>query len=593
MIRLIFLLALILSCLSTALSAEGLVSHSSPNLEIRNIPIWTDNNTSQTYHFGLSVLGMPDEDGFVPFMAIAIRYLDSGENQWMAVWNLNRGETSFVANLKALVPNLWGTLGDRSEDDVEEVIGDFPEPYLVWTAKRRGAWKEVGWSSVKTANRVINWVNPFHFLVENYTHYRADKKERLFHQTYTLLRLYEEAMAISSSSLNLSPKSLLDLKYRMIVNRSTFGLFLEEENAFSIVQRFESSMREKMSSVSCYAHVKANELGLGIEEINYGLPGRPPVCRAALIYLRGADLEQERRPWPANNFFDLSFDPFEHPRVQELAQQDPEEQIPLGIYILGSENRMKPALVVDFFNPGNPLRRRATGTMKVALDHFLAVQGLPLLGKIAKGTVEYCLDKKDVSYFDATSVAVGIEAARLFARMGWNLDSDTNDLLMRSMDRQAGNPLVESSFREKQNLNRNLGSILQSDGGELRLFLRTVFEDHIRNVMDLGNKAVFEADLLAYQDRLEYLEALETLKAFNNEPHLPGIAWGEVIAAWERVSESGNEAPEELERFYARMASLFPQNVPDSYQPLVAQALGKDRKHAVLAYKQAVPASAK
>ena len=182
-----------------------------PPLELRNIPVEVLNNSSQTYTFGLSVVGFVEVGEFVPFLAIAIDYSGPGPNEWMAVWNLNRGGTGTLAQLKALVPNLWGTAGARGGADGAR--SGFPEPCLTWDSKKGRAWRELGWTAAKTANSLIGFFNPARFAFKNYSYYRANRSERSFVQTYILVLLYDYARSMSPSPMNLSSASLTDLKY--------------------------------------------------------------------------------------------------------------------------------------------------------------------------------------------------------------------------------------------------------------------------------------------------------------------------------------------------------------------------------------------
>ena len=112
---------LFLLLLTTPSFAEKRVSPiQNPRLEIRNQSIEVRNNASQNYRFGLSVLGFQDRSEFVPLLAIAIDSSGHGPNSWMAVWNLNVGGTTIVAQAKAMVPNLWGILGGKKDHQDSE-----------------------------------------------------------------------------------------------------------------------------------------------------------------------------------------------------------------------------------------------------------------------------------------------------------------------------------------------------------------------------------------------------------------------------------------------------------------------------------------
>jgi hypothetical protein len=548
-----------------------------PPLELRNIPVEVTNNSSQTYTFGLSVVGFVEGEEFVPFLAIAIDHSGPGPNEWMAVWNLNQGGTGALAQLKALAPNLWGTVGAGGGADGGR--SGFPEPVLTWDSKRGRAWRELGWSAAKTANRLIGFFNPGRFAFRNYTYHRDNRSERRFIQTYILMLLYDYARTLHPSPMNLSSTSLTDLKYHLIATRSGAGVFADGEDAPAVVGRFESAIRESIAMDSSYAHDEANQLHLGFEDVPYGLPGRPPIARVGLLTIRKADLPARLPKWPPNNLFDLSFEPYSHPRVRELMDLDPDEPVPLGIYVLGSDLSVKPVLVVDFFNPGNPRLRRASGTMKVALDNFLSVRGIPWIGRLVKGTVGYGIAKKDFPYFNGSSDALGLEATRLFARMGWNFDADINHMMIQLMEDRIANPLVESSDRERWNLKRNYGELLRDDAAALGLFLRRLYENRIRRTLDMGDRAVFAADVALYEEVVEYRKAMATIRRFNRQTHLPSISWETIADAW-RIAQRqpGARDLEELETLVARVSELYPERIPMAQRATVRELLNPRRQ---------------
>jgi hypothetical protein len=320
-----------------------------------------------------------------------------------------------------------------------------------------------------------------------------------------------------------------------------------------------------MATISCYAHAEANQLYLGFEEILYGFPNRSPLGRAGVLFIRKSDLPAKLPRWPANNLFDLSYEPYSQPRVRELVDSEPEEKIPLGIYVLGGTLHMKPTLVVDFFDAGNPKRRKATGILKVLLDHLLSFQNMPLTGRILKATVEYALVKKDITYFRKFSNGFGGEVTRLYARFGWNLDPDLNHQLIKAMEKQIANPLVEAASREERNLLQNFRGLLIDDGARLGLMLRKLYEDRIRESLGLGNKAVFAQDLARFSEYQAYSRSRKAIQKFNRAPHLSSLSRNKLVAAWSTLQHakfSGHEA--EVEVFVRRFKERFPQEVlPD------------------------------
>src|SRR5690606_1578070 len=198
---------------------------------IRSYHLYVPNNTQERYRFTLSVLGLEQPEEFLPLLAIAIRPLSDGQNEWMAIWNLSQTDPGWLQKTKALIPHLWSSQdsSDQAEEDLLDQDLDFPSPYLTWEATRKQAKRSAGWGVFKKVAGWANLFNPFRFAVESYTHYRDDLTDRRFHQVYTLLLLYQAASNDNPSPDHLSSSALLDLKYHLLVNRSPFGLLFGDE----------------------------------------------------------------------------------------------------------------------------------------------------------------------------------------------------------------------------------------------------------------------------------------------------------------------------------------------------------------------------
>lgn len=543
------------------------------NLEIRNFPLSVPNNTPDPYQFCLSVLGFEQDNQFVPLLGIAVRPLSDKSNEWLAVWNLSQEGAGVFQTLKSTLPFVWNPRQGREEIS-EDQNPSFPSPYLDRNSTRRIAWHRAGWTALTGIASFLDLYTPFQFALNNMKYYRGEINDRRFSQVYTLVRLYEEASVTRPSPLNLCPSAIVDLKYELLVNRKALGVLMEQESEYAVVQLHESSLRAKAGQVASYFHSEANLRHLLVEDVSYGTPGRPPVGRAGILLLRGVDLQEPLPEWTDRNPFDLNYNPFTHPRIRALMEQDPAAPIPLGFYVFNSELRLKPVLVVDFFEPGNPRSRQLTGTLKLFADSFLKVVDVPAFVQTAKFLTDFGLNRKDVTHFTTKSTISGIESAKLFARLGWNFDDDTNYLLLKSMENRIANPLSNSFRRESQNVHRNLAGLLNDDCAELKMYLRILFEDRIRAELDLGKRAIFAADVGAFERRRIEEDALARIRRFNDEANVLTLPWEKLNEAWSVVREIDprSELPESRE-FLARLREIPVEAIPESQREMVREWL--------------------
>lgn len=543
-------------------------------LEIRNYPVAVGNNWGGAYDFTMSVLALSRGDRFLPLLAIAIESGDGPNNSWLAAWNLGDDSPGLGQRLKSLFPGPWSPRSDVRREPEGNDPFSFPRPCLVATSRKEGSWRRVGWGAGRRLARYADLFNPFRFLLNNYVHYHNDMEDRKFHQLYTLIRLYEDAAALNPSPEHLSPPALVDLKYQLLINRRALGVLMESESRYEVVKSYESKLRVQMGKAASFLHAQANLHHLGFQSVAYGLPGRPPVSHAALIYIRKADLPEQLPPWSSRNVFDLGHNPYTHPEVRELMDRYPEEEIPLAFYVLASDFNFRPIIVADFFRPGSVRRRESTATVRVGLENLLAAYRLPLLYRTLHRVADYGMDKKASTAFSDTSTAAGVEALRLFARLDWKFDTDTNYMLLRSLENRVANPLAESYAREASNARLNFAQLLNGDARQLALKLRRLFEDRVRDELDLGNRAIFAAEYRRFREEREYQAAQRLVEDFGGSQFLTGYSWDRLMEAWEIVSRRDPE--KELpasDRFISRLEKLDPDMVPEDYRTRVAEIL--------------------
>ena len=552
------------------LSAETVFQRFEPQrLEIRNHPLEIQNNTDHPYRFVLSVLGVHGAE-FVPLLAVVLDPEDSTPRQWIAVWNLSNSSPGVIQRVKAALPFPWWSPRGGSGRAVEP-IRRLPKPVLTARGRKSGARARFVWAAARTVSDFASFFSPGRFALETYRDHRNDLDERQFHQLYALLLLYEEAAALNPSPRNLGLRAIMDLKYTALINREALGIVASNRSEYWVVDNFESRMREKMGKAAAYLHSRATLHNLRFQEIHFGVDDRWPLYRTAVLSICKTDLPAQPRPWPKSNPFDLGYNPFEHPRIRARMDENPEEEIPLAYYVLISDFRLRPVIVLNFFNPGNPGRRQDTAVLRNVAENLLSVYGPPLPLQALRYIGSWSLSRKDVTYFSTRSVSSGIEPAKLFARMGWHFDEDTNRLLLRMLDRRTSNPLADSFARQAENAKARHEAITRNASERLRLFIRRIYEDGIRDRLDLGRRSISSEDIARYRQQRALDRALEVIRRFNRQPHLNGVTWSRLFQAWDRLSaDDPHRGRPESRRFLQNLKRLYPRSVPEGYRSQVA-----------------------
>jgi len=575
LIRRACLVGLIFCLLSPSVRASTQIFRESaaPTLVIRDYPVHAVNNSGSRYHFILSVLGANQAEGFQPLLAIGARQAATGESHWLALWNLSRTSPSVWQRFRAGA-GLPGAPRGSSASALS--LSDRPEPCLSVGSLRAGAWTRARWKIADQAIRFSGYVNPARYFVNNYASNGADLDERGFHQTYTLLELYEATSQIDPSPAHLPVSEIMEIKYHLLVNRRLSGVFLPRESVNEVVQRFESQSRAQSGNTASYLHANANLYRLGLKEIEFGLPGRVPICRGALLSIRQSSLPSELPKWSKRNPFDLDYNPYEKPAIRELMEKYPDEEIPLAFYVLSSEYRLKPILVADFFKRRSGIGRESSRVWRNTLDQALDMTNIPLLYRALGRISGYALNKKDYTRFSRHSTAAGVEPARLFARLNWTFDADMNDLLLKALEKRRANPLADSAHREDQAAKARLDSLLAGEGRVLAGCLRRLFEDEIRATLKLGRRAVFDPDLSRFENERTYLEALRLVREFGADTNLPAQSWDRILDAWALVRSRRATGSADAKRFLDRLRRIEASAIPSVHQAAVQRILNSD-----------------
>ncbi len=550
-----------------------------PTLRIRDYPIEAVNNSGSEYHFVLSVLGADQPDGFLPLLAIGARKAEPGENRWLALWNLSQSSPSLSQRFRAAV-GLPGT--PRRTNATPLSFSDFPQPCLSVRSLRAGVWTKVRWALADQTIRYSGYISPARYFLNNYADNGADLEERRFYQTYTLLELYEATSQGEPSPEHLSVSEIMDIKYHLLVNRHLSGLFLPSKSVSEVVQRFESQLRSQMGNTASYLHANANLYRLNLKEVHFGLPGRVPICRGALLSIRQPGQPAGQPNWPKQNPFDLGYNPFEKPAIRDLMQKYPNEDIPLAFYVLSSEYRLKPILVADFFKRGNGIKRESSHVWRITVDQALEMTNIPLLYRALGRISGYALDKKDYPRFSRRSTVAGTEPVRLFARLDWTFDEDTNDLLLKALDKRRANPLADSTHREDQAAKARLELLSVNDSDQLGIYLRRLFEDEVRSTLKLGGRAIFDPDLSRFKAEQSYVEALFLIREFDANPNLPGQPWAAIVDAYALVRSRDGLRSAEVKQFLDRLRRIESSAIPKDDRTVIQRILNSDLALTVL-----------
>ncbi len=151
--------------------------------------------------------------------------------------------------------------------------------------------------------------------------------------------------------------------------------------------------------------------------------------------------------------------------MQRLAQENPHELIPLALYTFQTSLALRPIVVVDFFDPGNPRRRESGYEMMVLTKEWLAITtGMLGYERIPYHVVSWAANKKGFTYFVDRSSRLGIEELRMALESDLYFDPALREDLLDRADQRVLNPLVRPGRVEEQ-LARIQFESLRAEGG--------------------------------------------------------------------------------------------------------------------------------
>lgn len=451
-----------------ALQAADPARRAHTRLTVRNLALRCAPDSSLDTDVILSTVGTEyEQDGqthFLPVLSMAYdRELHGGQElEWLALWTLGRQSTGVGANLRALLPL---SAGKRAADwqppatkvrwleqlqagEVDWSRFSAPAPDLDAVRLGRASYTGLVASSLR---RILDWAgvaNPVRFLYRTWLYRRRDLRDRRFQQTYQGLVWYLDA--VDSTGLAVPQPTMAEIKFHLIRNRSTFALWVPENQFLESSWAYDSARRQRTISVSSTLMTAANEYRLGFEEFHQPVVNGTPTPVGALLYYdpAAAPAPSEVR-WNSPNLFDLRYNPFTDRRVQELAQQHPGQRIPLALYSYYAALPRKPIILVDFFDPDNPRQREAAAVRMSLLREFLSVTEVQVLYWGVYKPVSFIANKKAFTPLANRVPAMGVEEFRLLLRQRLLFEPSLADSLLRLVDRRELNPLMPAAETER------------------------------------------------------------------------------------------------------------------------------------------------
>lgn len=401
----------------------------------------------------------PEKTHFHPVAMLAFDHsLHEGQRgQWVALWTFGPSPAGWRRNLRALTPLPVGApstsegkleeLRERLEEitqDSEEGdllvpdpvvhldnLGRFPRSRGIWGGVRRG----LSWAGV---------FNPAQWIFRTYQHRRKDRRERDFQRAYLALQWLldlEFSQGVDAAWVD----TLVDLRFHLLRNRSFFGPWLQHADASELVFNYESDVRVQLGKTSSWLQSAANEHYLRYQPIyRYTENGARFPLGGVLYYDPRLAGQPEAGWWSTANPFDLPYNPHRHPEVQRLAQEHPDELIPLAVYTFQTNLALRPIIAIDFFAPANPRTRESTHELMILAKQWLALTtGSLSLERIPYRLIAWAANKKGYTLLVDKSSRLGIEELRLSLESHLYFEPELRRALLERADQRVLNPLIK------------------------------------------------------------------------------------------------------------------------------------------------------
>ncbi len=406
------------------------------------------------------------ETHFHPIASFAFdRTLDDSEaGEWLSLWTYGTAGASAWDHLRSFLPVPYGapSAGEkklaRLDARLEEIrdqpaqadldvpkavvhradLGRYPFTPGLWNWFRRG----LSWADA---------YGPAQFVYRSYLLRRKDRSERNFQRTYlSLLWLLDHEFSGQADAPWL--ETLTDLRFHLLRNRSSLGSWIEHADSVALVYNYESNVRRQLAKSSSWMQSAANEHLLGYQPLyRYSANGTPVPFGGILYYDPSLQAVPDPGWWKEANPFDLPYNPHRHPQVRRLAQEHPDELIPLAIYTFQTNLALRPIIVVDFFAPSNPRTRESTQQLMVLAKQWIAIAtGSLELERWPYRLTAWAANKKSFTLLVDKSSRQGIEELRLALEAGLYFDPEVRSQLLERVDQRVLNPLLEAAPVEER-----------------------------------------------------------------------------------------------------------------------------------------------
>ena len=528
--------------------------------------------------FVLTTIGSEHESSggreFHPLVSVLVDYsfAEAPQGRWLALWNLGHKTPSLGDRLEAVFPafisskeSYEGALRKlekkrrRLEENPARAGSGLPKPFLKATEERYRANEHLVLEGIKRGLGTIVgfWtkVGPIaysaHILYRNYLLRHTDMKERQFEQAFLGLTWYTDLATHTPEADALSARDISELKFKLLASRHFFGRFVKREEAAEFVHGFESDMREHLWGTSCLLASVANEYQLAYEEFRRYTVGGVPVALGGILYY---DPELAPAPssvrWPGFNPFDLTYNPFENPDVQQAASSG--ARVPLAIYSYQSNMAFKPIIAVDFFDPDNPRTREAATYWHKLGDQALAVySGVGLYIWAANKTGSFVVNRKGLTLFSDSKHSLGLEELRLSLASHLYFEEEAADGLADAMDRLLINPLTQPS-RTKA-LRAQIQYLRLARPAQLVRLGRRLRTKQIRKATGARARGgVGEQELASYRRYLTRRQEIRSLQVFLEDEHFPSIPQSQITASLKNLYRESLDPDPELVDFLLR-----------------------------------------
>lgn len=401
---------------------------------------------------------------------------DDETGEWLALWIFGPSPAGWRRTARSLLPLPVGSARasagklERLERRLEQLqvqeegarrlvpdpsltlanLGRIPRTHGILGMLRRG----LKWASV---------FNPAQFIFRTYLERRGDDRGRRFQRTYMSLHWLID-LEFDGRRDAAWIATLDDMRFHLLRTRSFFARWIRPEDGSEMAHNYDSVMRERLGKSSSWLQSAANENYLRYQPIYRFAENGTPLPLGGVLYYDPRLPVGDPAWWGVGNPFDLPYNPHTHPTVQRLAQENPDQLIPLAVYTFQTDLAFRPTVVIDFIAPGNPRTRENNQQLMVLLRNWLAITtGAYSLERLPYRAVTWAANKKGFTLLTDKSARPGIEELRMSLESGLYFDPALRPWLLERVDRRVLNPLVKPGPVERLLARLQYASLRASD----------------------------------------------------------------------------------------------------------------------------------